>query len=172
MWLTNRSRQAAKLQACLRRRRTGRRRFRQSQKQTGTPPPCRAGLARGPSRVEAQARHSADRLGRIYRGQPAISRLRLRTRSITSATTPYWRNNGGRADEGGFVFATPAAIFVNTPTSTTPRRSDRPLDLGADQPRQPAREHSPDAAARRPAADQGRKSPDRGSRVTEAIGAK
>src|SRR5271166_4990078 len=57
-----------------------------------------------------------------------------------------------------------------------PRRrrggSDRPLDLAADQPRQPAREHSPDAAARRPAADQGRKSPDRGSRVTEAIGAK
>src|SRR5271166_2487112 len=57
-----------------------------------------------------------------------------------------------------------------------PRRrrggSDRPLDLAADQPRQPAREHSPDAAARRPAVDQGRKSPDRGSRVTEAIGAK
>src|ERR1700693_906620 len=53
-----------------RRRRTGGGALRQSQKQTGTPPPCRAGLARGPSRVEAQARHSADRLGRICRGQP------------------------------------------------------------------------------------------------------
>ena|SRR5271166_5359987 len=53
-----------------RRRRTGGGALRQSQKQTGTPPPCRAGLARGPSRVEAQARHSADRLGRIYRRQP------------------------------------------------------------------------------------------------------
>src|SRR5580692_1412044 len=37
--------------------------LRQPQEQTGTSPPPRAGLARGPPGIEAQARHAADCLG-------------------------------------------------------------------------------------------------------------
>ena len=57
------------------RRRTGGGALRQPQEQAGTSPPRRAGLAGGASGAEAQARHAADRLGRIYRRQPG--RLQL-----------------------------------------------------------------------------------------------
>ena len=48
-------------------------------------------------------------------------------------------------------------------------RGDGALDLAAHQSCQPAREYPADAAARRPAADQGREPPDRGSRAEEAV---
>src|SRR5271165_5360985 len=73
----------------------------------------------------------------------------------------------GPADDG---VPRSAQLF---PSIRRPRRcgsqGDGPLDLAAHQSRQLAREYPADAAARRPAAHQRRKPPDRGSRPEEAL---
>lgn len=103
------------------RRRFGGGALRQSAQQAGSSPSSRAGLAGDPSGVEAQARHPADRLGRIYRREPRRLQLLAVLRAVSGLRVEAVRDDAA----GRFNFETQilsdAALWLYPNERTRPR---------------------------------------------------